>query len=90
MTERNEWTRPRPKSVNGAIYADISETVVGFAAQAVFTRDDSVWQGDHTMIHRCPVVLQAVSATYRYRMSKLPRWLMSGQLRKSGPSSRVR
>ena len=63
----SQW-EPKPKSVNGQIYADMNKTDVGPAAKVLYPRGDGVWQDDPATIHRCPAAIDAVAESFKFRV----------------------
>ena len=63
-----EYQHPRPKSINGIMYADMVREKAGPAVLQLYPEGNAIWQDDGARIHRCPEVLEAVAATFRYRV----------------------
>ena len=61
-----QWD-PKPRSVTGAVYADMIETIIGPEVKAVLPQG-ALWQDDPATIHRAKVSLETVEKTFPHRV----------------------
>ena len=57
-----------PNCINGIMYADMVREKAGPAVLQLYPEGNAIWQDDGARIHRCPEALEAVAATFRYRV----------------------